>query len=64
MDRERIIKKIQDEFIDYIGVINFASKGITGDPQMLWSAFRYGLKVGVECTKMVVIRIIREEEVK
>lgn len=57
---KNIIKKVQNEIVKYHGLINFASKGIVGDPEALIKAFRFGFNIGVECTKKDVIRIIME----
>jgi len=57
---EKIIKKIKDEHIEYVGLINFASRGIMCNTEGLFKAFKYGVEVGVECTKTDVMRIIKE----
>ena len=59
-DIEILIKKIQKEQVEYAGLINFASKGIMVSSVGLFKAFKYGVEVGVECTKKDVIRIIKE----
>jgi hypothetical protein len=61
---EEIIKRIKGEYVEYAGIINFASKGINCDTDGLLKAFKYGVEVGVECTKKDVIRIIKEEKEK
>ena len=60
MNREKIVKAIWDEKIDYSGLINFASRGINPDLNGLIKAFEYGKQVGIECAKVDAIRIVRE----
>jgi hypothetical protein len=56
----KLIKRIQEEQVEYLGVINFASKGILINTEGLLKAFQYGVDVGVECMKKDAIRIIKE----
>ena len=56
---DKIIKRINDEYIHYNGIINFASWGV-GEKDTV-KAFKRGVRKGVECAKVDVIRIIEEE---
>lgn len=55
MDKKKLIKKIMDEKVEYVGAVNFASNCRPGNEN---DAFQYGVKIGVECTKIDIIKII------
>jgi hypothetical protein len=55
MDKKELIKKIKEEEISYNGFVNLASHCRPGN---LRDIFQYGVKVGVECAKEDIIRII------
>lgn len=57
---DKLIKKIQEEQVEYTGVINFASRGIVTNTEGLVKAFQYGVEIGVECMRKDVIRIVSE----
>ncbi len=57
---DEIVKQIFSEIVEFGGMVNFASHGISGNPEMLMRAFRYGFEIGVECTKKDAIRIIQD----
>lgn len=57
---DMVIMQIFNEVVDYRGLVNFASRGITGDPEMMMKSFRYGFEIGVECTKKDAVRIISQ----
>ena len=57
----KILKELYKEETDYIGVVNFASKGIDATDNAI-AAFNYGKQIGIECGKQDLLLKIKELE--